>query len=57
MFAWMATAPQPLTLKVAVQKLCVRPRSFLFFGDRQLKMLTKDEARQIAVNIAKLPDS
>src|SRR5262249_57499149 len=27
--------PQPLTLKVAVQKLCVRPRSFFFCGDRR----------------------
>src|SRR5262249_56346356 len=30
LFAWTATAPQPLTLNVAVQKLCVRPRSFSF---------------------------
>src|SRR5262249_18605704 len=38
LFAWTATAPQPLTLKVAVQKLCVRPRSFSFCRDRQLKV-------------------
>src|SRR5262249_11206160 len=56
LFAWTATAPQPLTLKVAVQKLCVRPRSFSFCRDRQLKVLAKDEARRIAANIAKLPE-